>query len=716
MIEPLRRIGGWSATARRAALVGGGAAVVLLLWAISSMVWPKSAPVGVVLQGVVFGTVTGLLAIGMVLIYRTNKIINFAYGAMGGVGGVLSVMLFVEGGVNYFVAMAIGLVAALAIGAAVEVLVIRRFVNATRLILTVATIGLAQVLGGIQLFIPRWFGSAGLVGGFRTPFTFKFAIEPVTFTGDHIVIIAAVPPIILGMAWFMLRTDVGIAVRAAADNADRALLYGIPIRRLSTIVWTVAGGLAGLTFILKAPFSGSTSTALGGIATLLLPALAAAVVAGMESLPLAFGAGVGLGILEQIVFWNTGKASTIDVAFLAVILIALLLQREKVSRALEQGSTWSATGVVRPVPEELRGLPEVRIARTILLAAAAFAAIYLPLRTEAGTVNLMAVALVWGIVTVSLVELTGWGGHISLGQFAIVGVGAIAFGNVIMRHNIDMFVLLLIAGAAGGLIALLVGVPALRIRGLFLAATTLAFAVALDSYFLNPTNFPDYIPGSVDRPTLWERFDLESEWVMYYVCLGFLLITILAALGIRKARAGRTLLATRDNYRAAAAAGVPTTMAKLSGFVLAGVVAGIAGGLYILVLRGARAGTFQPNMSLEVFSTAVIGGLGSMFGALLGVFTFRFLAERLSGELRLLLTGTGLLVVLMVLPGGFGQAVFAVRDRLLRIVADRRGILVPSLVADRRATEEEQHADQTAMLAEALSEPEPAKTATRAGR
>jgi branched-chain amino acid transport system permease protein len=708
--ERLTDVGGWPTPRRRAALVAGGAAVALLLWALSSVLWPNSAPLGIVLQGVVFGTVTGLLAIGLVLIYRTNKIINFAYGAMGGVGGVLSVMLFVEAHVNYFVSMALGVLTALAIGALVEVLIIRRFVNATRLILTVATIGLAQLLGGVQLYIPRWFGSAGLVGGFKTPFTFHFSISPVVFTGDHLVIMAAVPPIIGGLAWFMLRTDVGIAVRAAADNADRALLYGIPIRRLSTIVWIVAGGLAGLTFILKAPFTGSTSTALGGIETLLLPALAAAVVAQMESLPVAFAGGVGLGILEQIVFWNTHKASSIDVAFLGVILFALVFQREKVARAFDQGSSWSMTGVLRPTPRELRRLPEVRIARTALILGAVFVAIYVPLKIQASTVNLMAVAVVWGIVTISLVELTGWGGHISLGQFAIVGVGAITYGNIVMRQNADMFTVLLAAGAAGGVVALLIGLPALRIRGLFLAATTLSFAVALDSFFLNPTNFPNYIPGSVARPLLWGRYDLESEWVVYYVCLGFLVVTILAALGIRRARSGRTLLATRDNYRAAGAAAVPTTTAKLTGFVLSGVVAGIAGGLYILIQHGARAGSFRPDMSLEVFSTAVIGGLGSIFGALLGVFAFRTLEQIVSGEVRLLLTGTGLLVVLMLLPGGFGQAVFALRDRVLRWVAHRRGILVPSLVADRRVAEEEQHADQTAMLAGALGEP------TKAGR
>ena len=698
---------------RRAIVIAFGVIVVAAAWAISSAIWPGSAPLGVVLQGAVFGTVTGLLAIGLVLIYRTNKIINFAYASMGGVGGVLSVMMFQEAEVNYFLCMATGAVAALLLGGLTEILVIRRFQNATRLILTVATIGLAQTLGVFQTYIQKWFGSTGLVGGFETPFTFKFSIEPVVFTGDHMVIICAVPPIILALAWFMLKTNVGIAVRAAADNADRALLYGIPIRQLSTIVWTVAGGIAGLTFILKAPFAGSTATVLSP-ETLLLPALAAAVVARMESLPVAFFAGVGLEILSQLTFWNTHRDSVSSVSFLLVILVALLLQRARTARALEQGSTWSMAAVLRPTPEELKNLPEVKITRYVGIAIALFVAIYVPLQLDPGTVNLLAVAGVWGIVAVSLVELTGWGGHISLGQFAIVGVGAITFGNIALRHNIDMFVILLIAGAAGGLIALLVGLPALRITGMFLAVTTLAFAVALDSFFLNPTNFPDFVPGSVLRPVLFARFDLESEWVMYYLTLAFLVITILAALGIRKARSGRALLATRDNYRAAGAAAVPTTTAKLSGFVLSGVVAGIAGGLYILILRGARAGSFQPGLSTEVFSWAVIGGLGSIFGALIGVFTARTLSQVLSGELRLAVGGVAMLWVLSAFPGGLGQVIYGLRDRMLRVVADRRGILVPSLVADKRETEEEQHADQTALLEGALSEEsEPAKAGRR---
>jgi hypothetical protein len=125
--------------------------------------------------------------------------------------------------------------------------------------------------------------------------------------------------------------------------------------------------------------------------------------------------------------------------------------------------------------------------------------------------------------------------------------------------------------------------------------------------------------------------------------------------------------------------------------------------LYILVLRGAGAGTFQPSMSIEVFSTAVIGGLGSIFGALIGVFVFRGLEQVLSGNVRLAIAGTGLLVILYLLPGGFGQALFAIRDRILRLIAARRGIVVPSLVADRAEAEEQQRADQSALLSDALT-------------
>ena len=286
-----------------AARAGIGVAGAFVVWLLAGALLPRGLPLAIVLVGAVLGTVTALLAMGLILIYRTNRIINFAYGSMGGVAGVLAVDLFYEKGWNYWLAMALGLVLGVVIGGLVEFLIIRRFSTASRLVLTVATIGLAQVLGGFELLIPRWLNAPPFLGAFDTPLDVSFTIEPVIFQGKHLAILAAVPAVISGLAWFLLRTDAGIAVRAAAENTERALLLGIPIRRLSTILWMVAGGLATLTFILKAPFAGTTSGALTGPG-LLLPALATAVVARMESLPVAFAAGVALGILEQVVLWN----------------------------------------------------------------------------------------------------------------------------------------------------------------------------------------------------------------------------------------------------------------------------------------------------------------------------------------------------------------------------------------------------------------------------
>ncbi|MEY2475661.1 MAG: hypothetical protein QOG87_976, partial [Actinomycetota bacterium] len=321
-----------------------------------------------------------------------------------------------------------------------------------------------------------------------------------------------------------------------------------------------------------------------------------------------------------------------------------------------------------------------------------------------------AFAIIWAMVGVSLVVLTGWGGNISLGQFGIVGVGAIVAGNLVAKTELDLFLALLLAGLAGAAVALIVGLPALRISGLFLAVTTLAFAVALNSFFFNPDQFGSLLPNNVVRPFLWERFDLESNYAMYLFCLAFLGLSVLAAMGVRKARAGRVVIGARDNQRAADAAAVPTTNVKLSAFILSGVIAGIAGGLHVLCLHALGQNTYSPVDSLTVFCTAVIGGLGSLGGAILGVLIFRWLETITAlGDLRLLITGTGLLVVLYALPGGFGQLLLNLRDRYLRWVANRHDILVPTLVADKRTDEGdeglEDHAPKEAALLEsALSD------------
>jgi branched-chain amino acid transport system permease protein len=349
----------------------------------------------------------------------------------------------------------------------------------------------------------------------------------------------------------------------------------------------------------------------------------------------------------------------------------------------------------------------------------ALIAVFAPLAMTPSTVTTLTFAVVWGLVAMSLVVLTGWGGNISLGQFGIVGIASMAAANLMTRWNVDLFVAMAGATLVGALVAVGIGLPALRIRGLYLAVTTIAFAVALDSYFLNPVNFPDFVANTTFPPVLWKRFDMSSQWVRYEFCLAVVFLASLVVRAIRRARSGRVMIATRDNERAADALAVPTTRVKLETFVFSGALAGLAGALYVLALApvGAGQGTFPPSRSIEVFSYSVIGGLGSVAGAISGVMFFHILdfllAKQFSGDvvtiLRLSLSGAGLLWILYFLPGGLWQLVQRGRDRYLRWVADRRDLLVPSLVADKRVeveespTPEDDHAeDETSVIAEAL--------------
>jgi ABC-type branched-subunit amino acid transport system ATPase component/ABC-type branched-subunit amino acid transport system permease subunit len=655
----------------RALTIGTGILLVLVVFRFADS---GKAPFGVMLQGAVYGSVTGLLALGLVLTYRSDRIVNFAYGSMGAVGGTIGVLLYLQKHWSWPAAIAAALVSGAVIGGLVEVLVIRRFARASRLILTVATIGLAQVLGGIQILLPRWLGGTTLVGGFSTGLSgHSLNIGPELFTGNDLVAVAAVPVAIAILAWFLLRTDAGVAVRAAADNRDRALLLGIPVQRLATVVWAIAGLLSSLAVILPAPNQGLTIDAAAG-PTLLLPALAAAVIAGMESLQIAVWAGVGLGVLNSLVGWNFNKQSVTTVAFLIIILLALLLNRGPIGRREgAEESTLSMTGAPRDIPSALRNLPEVLAVRFGGPAVLIAAAILIPLTTSPATTQLFSIAVIYGIVAVSLVVLSGWGGQVSLGQYAFVGLGAVITGDLMNHFNMDLFLCLIAAAVAGALLAVLVGLPALRIKGLFLAVTTMALAVAMDGFFLNPVNFNSLIPSTITRPVLWKRFNLANERPLYYLCLAVLLLAIVFVQGLRRARPGRVMLATRDNPRAAAAMAVPTTRVTLLGFVTSGAIAGIAGGLHATLLQAIGFGTYQPSESLLVFSMLIIGGVDSIAGALLGVAAVE-LAVHLFPQYQLLITGTGLLIILLVLPSGLIGAVTWVRDRLLLIVARRRGI------------------------------------------
>ena len=645
-------------------------------------------PNGILLQGIVLGALNGLLAMGLVLIYRTNRIINFAQGELGAFSATLAGELVQRFHWPFYAAVLVGLLAAVGSSALVEIAVIRRFSKAPRLILTVATIGVFQIFGAIELAIPALLNKdSKLKVGFQTPLSFKFQFGKVFFTGDHLEVLVVTPLVILGLVWFLRNTGYGLAARAAAEDGDRARLLGIKVKRVSLIVWSIAGFLSALTAILQAPITGFQFGALGGF-TLLMRALTAGVIARMESLPIAFGAAVLITTAQQTLFFGTGRTGPDNGLLLVIIIVALLVQRRRLGRLESGSSTWQAVQEVRPVPTELRHLPEVRLARWGLGALALAVLAVLPYVIPLSKASLVSVIMIYAVVGISLVILTGWSGNVSLGQWALVGLGAlIASKMATAAAPQDFFVILLVSGLAGAVVAVVIGLPALRIKGLFLGVTTLAFALAAGGWFFS---FKQLTSNSgITRPLLFGSINISGDRAFYFLCLVFLVLALLVARNLRKARFGRVLIAMRDNEKNAQAYGVPFVQTKLVAFAVSGFMAALAGGLYAYHQQQIRADRFPADVSLLIFSMVVIGGMGSIGGAVLGAAFVRGTQYFLPAQWQLLVTGFGMLLLLWIFPGGLGQIMYALRDRYLKWVADRRGVLVPSLIADKRVVDDE---------------------------
>ncbi|MEN3272432.1 MAG: branched-chain amino acid transport system permease protein livM [Actinomycetota bacterium] len=671
-------------------------AAALAFYFIQQWFWP--APIGVLVQGLVIGGLTALVAFGIALVYRANRVINFAQGDLGGVPASVAVLLIVSRHWPYPLAVGAGLAASLVLGAVIEYVVIRRFFKSPRLILTVVTIGLVTFFSFVEIALPRAFGVDSPPQHFASPFNFSFTINPIVFRGNDILAMVTVPVVIVALGAFFKYTHIGIAVRASAERADRAALLGVPVKRINTVVWVIATLLASVALFLRAGVVGlPIGSALG--LPILLRALAAAVIGKFEKLGTIFVASAAIGIIEQAVVWHTRTGLLVDPILFGVIIAALLFQRrDGASRVVDSSmSSWQAVREIRPVPRELSHLPEVRWGLRGLTVALGVVALLAPRLIGEGRTVLAGALLLYGIVAISLVLLTGWAGQVSLGQFAFAGVGAAVGAWMTLHLHWDLSIILVASGIVGALVAVLIGIPALRIRGLFLAVATLGFALACSSYFLNG-DYYSWIPNGgvrIPRQPLFGQISLDTEARFYYLCLACFLLAAWMVRGLRRSRTGRVLIGVRENERGVQSYGVNVTRAKLTAFAMSGFLAAAAGCLFVHQQQNYLRTSFTPQQSIAVFVMVVIGGLGSVPGAFLGAFFIKSLTwfdflypPGIRLALPLLGQGVGLIIILMFLPGGLGSLAYRVRDRLLRYVAKRRDILVPSLVADARDSTE----------------------------
>jgi branched-chain amino acid transport system permease protein len=693
--------------------------------------YAQSIPRGVLVGGAVIGALYGLVAMGLILVYRANRIINFAQAQLGSVPAVLALLLIARRGWPYLLAVPVMLIGAVILGGVAEVTFVRRFAKAPRLILTVVTVGVGFLLLIFEFYVKQWVGGKlqdVLTLTFPTPFRrFKWSLGPAFLTGDHIFAIVIVALVVVALAAFFKYTDIGIAVRASAENGERASLLGIPVNRVSTIVWILATVLSALGVFLRTPLVGLPLSGFVGPSILLL-GLATAVIARMESMPTAFFAGMMIGVIERAAVFATRRAALGEAVMFVVIVVALLVQRGRLSRALEgETSSWQSVREYRPIPNELRRVPEIVWGRLGLYALVAGVAVAMPWILGAGKTTSGTVMVLYAIIGVSLVILTGWAGQISLGQYGIAGVGSAVAGGLAANHGWDFFAAVFVGALAGALVAVVVGLPALRIQGLFLAVTTLSFAFAVNNFVLRREWFSWLVPKDahfVDRPVLWGRIDMTTDtkfaWFtitsdakFYFLCLAFLLLALGMAMSLRRNRSGRIFIGVRDNNRMMRAYGVNPASTRLAAFALSGFLAGLAGALLAYHNTVFTPSGFAPEKSIELFVMAVLGGVGSLSGALLGA--VYVVGLPLLPGLRdvkfidFLTSGLGLLLVLNFLPGGLAEGMFKMRDLILRKVAARHDIHVPSLVADTLVVET---ADTEHVVEEAAEEHDLAEVPT----
>jgi len=679
----------WRLPAGRLGSFLGWTLGALALWAVLARLLSKGLPPGIVLLGVVYGSLYALTAIGIVLVYRADRIINFAQAQLGVLAAVIAIELTVTYGVPYLVAILVGVVGAIVLGAVVSLLP-RRFRNSSRLVLTVATIALAQALAGVSALVPLVFCNpahnpdcvtAASHQSFNTPLHLHFSVYPTIFYGNEVVAVVGSVVLIAGLAWFLHRSRYGVAIRAAADNGDRATLLGIPVPRLDTIVWSLAAVLSTLAVLFQVPVQGFVGfqTVTGGGTELLLKALAAAVIGRMESLPRTAIAAIAIGIFESLATWTFANAAVVDASLVVVIVVALLLQRSGPQAVRDADTaTWRSVAAVRPVPRQLARLPEVRWGLRAVQGAVVALAIALPALLQGSQTYLAALVLIYAVVGLSLLVLTGWTGQISLGQFGFAGLGGATTAVLFDRHGWPFLVAVVAGIAVGALAALVIGLPALRLQGPFLAVTTLAFGVSVSSYFLAPNHLTWFVTPQIQRdggrPTFFGHHILGQDWQLYYLCLVAFFLVLMAVRSLRRSRTGSALIATRDNEAAVRTTALNPVRMKLTGFLVSGGIAGFAGALFIVHQRGVNNGSFSADINIALFLMVVVGGLGSITGVVIGAIYVWGTQYFLHGGWSLVASGFGILLLLLVLPEGLGGLLYTVRDELLRRVAARRGL------------------------------------------
>lgn len=658
--------------------------------------------------GLVTGAVYALLAMGLVFIYKATRVPNFAYGAMATLVAffhydlvegrqiswsldVLFVHIDIDRHVQlpFWGAFPVSLAFAALLGLVIERVIIRPFARAAMVVHIIVTLGLSlllsaitqQIYGADQLIVPN--------DRAIFPREAAFSIGGVNVSWERVGVIVLLAVLAAVVYVFFRYTATGLAIRATATDRDVASLLGVSARKLSMVSWLSGSLVAGIAGIALASLVIASDPNL--LLLLSIKGFAAAIVGGMVSFPIAGIAAFAIGLGEEWVrhyLLDTNRElfqGAPELLTLGGVIVVLALRPRWIFTGIREDEDTGVVGragagesrlarAIDPVeayrlfraavPASVREGRAAVTARRLAVPALLAAALLFPAMPFIPDFYTLPVnlSLVFALVILSFVVLVGWLGQVSLAQGAFIAVGGA--GAAIGANVLHLpFPLPIVTAVLLSLpVSVLIGLPALRLRGLHLAVATLAFGLAAERAIV-----PRFGAGAQVSPPSW----MTSDTARYYVFLALTVAAFALVWRISVTRVGRSFNAIRDSETVAAAYGIRPVRVKLTGFAVAGGIAALAGALVTYQLGSVRTEYASVFFSINWLVNSVIAGIGSIAAPLIGAFLFGLYPEISKGEVRAasisfwpqILSSSLLILVMAVNPGGIASMSRFVRSR-----------------------------------------------------
>lgn len=596
------------------------------------------------LIGASAGAIFALLGLGVNVVFRASRVINFSHAAVA-VTAAYAYQVFV-GVLPTPLAVLLAIIVGMAIALVTELLIMRPLRDASGLTKAIATIG---VLITLQAILNLRFGYNPLVVKPWLP-TDVLTIGGLSIGADRVIIFVVGLALTAVLYVIYKKSSFGIATTALSSNPrSLAALGRWSPRSVSVINWMIGGALAGVGGVMLAPIS-SLSPPLTLI--LVMPILSAALLGNLSSFWLTFVGGVAIGI-AQAQIGRLSIAPGLEETIPFVIIVILLAVR---------GSSLPQRGEVADKLPRI-GSGRIPVIPVVVLVVVTFVLMQWVLSEK--WVQALTTGIIAAVVLLSLVVVTGYAGQLSLASFALAGVAAFVSAQLVATFGWSFLPAALVGILATAPVGLIVGLPAVRTRGTSLAVVTLGLAVAFQAAVLDNASISNGTTGlNVGNPLV---FGLDISSIFFprrYGVFALIVFAIVAltVLNLRRSAAGRRMIAVRGNERAAASIGVSVARTKLHAFIVSGVIAGVGGVLLAFtnlnVVLGNPGGRFDPSYSINAISEVTVGGVGFVSGALIGTATEpgavinQLLQFITSGSWFNLIGGILLLVTVVTAPSG----------------------------------------------------------------